>query len=80
MTTEILGDPIIEKIDWSRYQWLISSAGEIVLTNGEHQNGDFSGTCLPHEFFPNGEFRKDWVKSAFQLIPKDGLVIKIKNK
>jgi hypothetical protein len=78
MTTEILSQG--EGIDWSKPQWVISGIKQLVYTNGKHDGINFSGSVLPHESSPQGEFCVDWDKSCFKPIPTEGLVIKIKNK
>lgn len=79
MKTTILKEEVNEVIDWSKPQWVITEDGIIILTSGVHSKYDFSGTCLPCNIYPNGEFSKSWSKEFFKLIPIDGLTIHIQN-
>ena len=55
------------QIDWDKPQWLIhKEAGNVVLSTGKHCSNDFSGTCLPSESHPNGEYCKNWSKACFK--------------
>lgn len=79
MTTEILNKKEKNEIDWSVPQWVMFN-DILVFTNGIHKEDEFSGTCLPHPFYPKGSRSSDWNKCAFKPIPKEGLTIKITNE
>lgn len=79
MTTEILSTEKEQEIDWSTPQWVESESGIIVSTNGTHSINCFEGTKLPCNGIGLCEFATDWIKESFKPIPKEGLVIRIKN-
>lgn len=61
------------EIDWSIPRWYINSKHNIVvLSTGEHDDFNmFSGTCLPCEDYPNGEYSDNWYKTAFRPLDFD---------
>jgi hypothetical protein len=60
------------EIDWSKPQWVIGPAGEVVLISGiDKSTGMFDGTVLPCDKYPNGDYRTDWIKSSFKLLTYD---------
>ena len=65
--------PTNEGIDWSKKQWVQSIAYPdlIVLANGEIVGDNFTGTAMPCNRYPRGEYRTDWCKSAFKHLTSD---------
>ena len=61
------------KINWYKPQWVINDLGIVVLTTGRHeQEGEgFSGTCLPCDEYPNGNYSTGWKKSGFKPLTYD---------
>ena len=82
MKTEIVGEITQEqKIDWSK-SMIVESSLEIVLTNGEHNCSDFTGTVIlkkPEGDFEEGEFSETWVKKCFKPITHP-ITIKFSNE
>lgn len=58
------------EIDWSKPQWVQSIAfpNRIVLTTGVHKKISFSGTIMPCDDYPIGEYTNDWAKDNFQVL------------
>ena len=80
MKIEILKSEEVLDINWDKPQWMIYKDGNIlVLTTGDHKEGEFEGTALPYHTHPDGLFAECWVKMNFQPIPEEGLTIKISN-
>ncbi len=65
--------PTNEGIDWSKPQWVqyIHDKTCLILTTGDEKGDLFSGTCMPHEGRPRGEYRNDWVKCNFTILTFD---------
>lgn len=61
------------EIDWSKKQWVQGKEDKtcIVLTTGEHDGDEFTGTALPCESYTNGEFSENWYKPKFKLLTDD---------
>lgn len=57
-----------ETIDWSKPQWVqhLYKKDIIVLTTGEEIRNDFTGTALPCEDYPNGDYASNWDKKSFR--------------
>ena len=54
-----------EGIDWSKPQWLITQKGTVVLTTGGHSGDYFTGTALPCDSYPKGDYDTKWLKKEF---------------
>lgn len=54
-----------KQVDWSKPMWVISDDNMIVLTTGECDEKTFTGTCLPCNDYPNGDYSKAWTKRSF---------------
>lgn len=79
MIAEIISNNVKTKINWSKPQWVISLAGDvIVMTSGIHAEDKFSGICLPSKgrSFSQSD---SWSKELFKLIPTEGIELLIKN-
>lgn len=58
-------------IDFGRAQWVISTSNHVVLSTGEHYGKSFTGTCLPCDLYPVGNYSKSWDKEQFKLLTFD---------
>lgn len=63
----------VTKINWSIPRWYINGDNNIVvLSTGEHDDfGKFTGTCLPCEAYPNGDYSDIWSKTSFRPLDFD---------
>ncbi len=63
--------PKTPEINWNKPQWVISKFNDIVLTTGRHDGDDFTGTCLPNQKYPNGDYATNWSKRVFKPLTFD---------
>lgn len=69
----------VNSINWAKPQWFINTnRDKIVLSNGNHGGGVFSGICLPCSTWIDGNYSDAWDKSSFTPLTKD-LTITIGN-
>ena len=63
----------IQGIDWSQKQWVQYKKDPtlLVLTTGEHDGSDFSGTAMPCEKHQYGKYSAIWTKCFFQPLTFD---------
>lgn len=75
MITEVVINDIRPLPDWNKYGNIFQCIKEpslLVIGNGCCDTNTFQGTVITVnkiENTPIGEFRQDWEKDAFQLIP-----------
>ena len=58
-------------IDWSKPQWVQYKQDQrlLVLTTGEHNSSEFTGTAMPCEIYKNGSYSKTWSRDLLNPSP-----------